>query len=293
MQSQFLLPKSCSTFTRSILLGMLFTLWTFTFSTAQSAPQQQLDWNTETVVKGIVWKSLHTDRLFSSWQNINVLEIDNKLHPVSIAYSDELLYPTSHFGQNSAAIAAVNGGFFDMRDGGSVTIMKVNGTVVTENNTTKNPEVMRSSLILNQAGQLRIEPFRPLKEVTGNSAYHTVFVTGPILVQNSQKISLTPERKFNTYRHPRTCACTTADDKLLLITVDGRRPEAAEGMTLTELANFSLLLGCVDTINLDGGGSTTMWIAGKPQNGVVNMPSDNGVFDQKGERSVANVLLVY
>ena len=40
----------------------------------------------------------------------------------------------------------------------------------------------------------------------------------------------------------------------------------------------------MDAINLDGGGSTTMWIKGK---GVINFPSD-----ASGERPVSNVLLI-
>lgn len=259
---------------------------------SQKPKHKLLEWKSEKITKGLIWKSIHTDQLFSSWQNINVLEIDNNRHPLSIAYSEDKLYPTSYFAKNTAAIAAVNGGFFDMREGGSVAIMKVNGMNVTLKNTTKNPEVMRASMVLDQQGQLRIEAFRPLKEVAGNPAYHTVFVTGPIIVMNGKKQSLDPKRKFNTYRHPRTCACITTDQKLLLITVDGRR-EIAAGLSLNELADLSLLLGCRDTINLDGGGSTTMWIAGQPHNGIVNMPSDNGKFDHYGERSVANVLLVY
>ena len=43
-------------------------------------------------------------------------------------------------------------------------------------------------------------------------------------------------------------------------------------------------LGCVDAINLDGGGSTTLWLKGK---GIVNFPSD-----ETGERPVANVFLI-
>lgn len=275
------------------LLGLFFLGILYpALVTAQAPILKSLDWKTEKITKGLTWKRVHTDQLFQSWQNINILEIDNNQHPLSIAYSEDSLYPTSYFAKNSIAIAAINGGFFDMREGGSVTIMKVNGMTVTPGNTTKNPEVMRASLVLDQQGQLRIEPFRPLKEVAANPAYHTVFVTGPILVRNDKKISLDSKRKFNTYRHPRTCACITNDQKLLLITIDGRR-EIAAGLSLSELADLSLLLGCRDTINLDGGGSTTMWIAGKPHNGIVNMPSDNGKFDHAGERSVANVLLVY
>jgi exopolysaccharide biosynthesis protein len=53
-----------------------------------------------------------------------------------------------------------------------------------------------------------------------------------------------------------------------------------------------ILLHCRDAVNLDGGGSTTMWINGKPFSGVVNMPCDNKTFDHSGERSVSDILII-
>jgi len=58
------------------------------------------------------------------------------------------------------------------------------------------------------------------------------------------------------------------------------------------LAEFLLLLRCKNATNLDGGGSTTMWIKGKPFNGVVNMPSDNRKFDHEVERAVSDILII-
>lgn len=60
-------------------------------------------------------------------------------------------------------------------------------------------------------------------------------------------------------------------------------------MTIDELALLMKDLNCVNALNLDGGGSTTMWIKGK---GVVNHPSDNGKFDHEGARAVANAIIV-
>ena len=55
-------------------------------------------------------------------------------------------------------------------------------------------------------------------------------------------------------------------------------------MSLIEAQKFLLTIGCIDAINLDGGGSTTMWVQDK---GVVNSPSDIS-----GERRVSNALLI-
>jgi hypothetical protein len=61
-----------------------------------------------------------------------------------------------------------------------------------------------------------------------------------------------------TQINPRTAAGITADNKLLLMTVDGRQPGFSEGVTLVELASLLSSYGAVNAINLDGGGSTTL-----------------------------------
>lgn len=84
-------------------------------------------------------------------------------------------------------------------------------------------------------------------------------------------------------RNPRTGVGITADGRLLLITVDGRRRGHSVGMTLSEFAREFERLGATWALNLDGGGSSTMVVRGK----VVNRPSDKG-----GERFVSSAILV-
>jgi exopolysaccharide biosynthesis protein len=100
-----------------------------------------------------------------------------------------------------------------------------------------------------------------------------------------------PGTSLVTNTHPRSAVGVRGCHKVIFISVDGRDREAA-GMTLYELAELMRLLKCSDAVNLDGGGSTTMWIDGKPFNGVVNMPSDNRKWDHEGERAVANIMIV-
>lgn len=84
-------------------------------------------------------------------------------------------------------------------------------------------------------------------------------------------------------RHPRTVVGVTSDRKVLLVTVDGRQTGFSAGMTLPELTALMTRLGATEALNLDGGGSTTMVIAGR----YVNRPSD-----ATGERPVSNALAV-
>ena len=63
----------------------------------------------------------------------------------------------------------------------------------------------------------------------------------------------------------------TKDNHLIMLTADGRE-ETSVGLTLIELANLMKDFGCVDAMNLDGGGSTVMYVDGK----VVNKPAVQG-----------------
>ncbi|NLC57220.1 MAG: phosphodiester glycosidase family protein [Armatimonadetes bacterium] len=100
---------------------------------------------------------------------------------------------------------------------------------------------------------------------------------GPILVHEGKAGEWAPPQP----RHPRT-AIGWNDRHLMLVVVDGRRRGFSEGMTFPELAALMQRLGCTEAINLDGGGSSTLWLGGK----VVNLPSDGR------ERAIANGLVV-
>jgi hypothetical protein len=88
---------------------------------------------------------------------------------------------------------------------------------------------------------------------------------------------------FAEGRHPRTMIGTAQDGTIWLAVVDGRQPQLSVGMTLVELRDLAHRLGLVNALNLDGGGSTTMWVQGQ----VVNSPSDAA-----GPRKVSDALIV-
>ena len=89
---------------------------------------------------------------------------------------------------------------------------------------------------------------------------------------------------FPETRHPRTMIGTAKDGAIWLIAVDGRQPQLSIGMTFAELQRLARRLDLVNALNLDGGGSTTMWVQGS----VLNSPSDAA-----GVRKVSDALLVY
>lgn len=96
---------------------------------------------------------------------------------------------------------------------------------------------------------------------------------GPYLVKHSQVFVDMTEQKLGAIggRNPRTAVGYTEDDNLIIVTVDGRESSSV-GMTLFELANFMKSIGCSNAMNLDGGGSTVLYVNGR----VVNHPQVQG-----------------
>ncbi|MFQ3587057.1 MAG: phosphodiester glycosidase family protein [Fimbriimonadaceae bacterium] len=116
------------------------------------------------------------------------------------------------------------------------------------------------------------------------SVFRNAVAGGPSLVSNGQVAvdSQGFNDAFIRNRHPRTAIGRTAAGDIWLVAIDGRQPMSI-GATLEETAWVMRRLGCVDAINLDGGGSTALNLFGL----TLNRPSDGR------EREVANGVLLF
>jgi len=229
---------------------------------------------------------IHTDSIYDSKQRMTILQLYKATHAgyeVDLAYSDSALIRTSDFARNNLAVAAINGSFFDMKNGGSVTYLESDGKMI-DSTRSKNKLTINGAIVIGLNDSIHIEPSR------GDHFYETslkeedVIVSGPLLIYHGVPENL-PDVPFVVLRHPRTCLCETRET-LLFATIDGRREEA-QGMSLFELQKFLISLGCIHAINLDGGGSTTMWGLMNGNGQILNQPSD-----PSGERPVANALVI-
>ncbi len=200
-----------------------------------------------------------------------------------------------------------------LTDNNGLEIVVRNGVVVEINDGKGNSRIPQNGFVISASGKMReqILPFvkigRKIKLNTGtrfevkegfpNSESNrttTAFSTAeditngvPQLIKNG-KIEITWEQEktsktFVETHHPRTAVAKLKDGKFLMITVDGRSEESG-GISLPDLAAFLLELGATDAMNLDGGGSTTMFLDGK----ILNKPSD-----KEGERAVSDAILVF
>lgn len=111
---------------------------------------------------------------------------------------------------------------------------------------------------------------------------------GPVLLQNGEvNVTNNEELKFAGKaiddKHPRTAMGYTRDHKLIVMVIEGRHPGVAEGATLTQEALLLKEIGCVEALNLDGGGSSCMLVNGKPT---------IQVSDKEGQRPVPAVFLI-
>ena len=95
---------------------------------------------------------------------------------------------------------------------------------------------------------------------------------GPALVSNGQiRVSTNEEVFFGSAipnTHPRTAAGIRGDGTLLLVVVDGRQP-VSRGVDLDQLAALMVDLGAEEALNLDGGGSSSLFVNGV----LLNRPS--------------------
>lgn len=106
---------------------------------------------------------------------------------------------------------------------------------------------------------------------------------GPYLVKNGNVYIDSQEEKFGPIRgiNPRTAVGYTKDNRLIMLTIDGRTSKSV-GVSLYTLAKIMKDLGCYNAMNFDGGSSTQMVV----NNRIVNYPTT------KGGHPVSNGLII-
>lgn len=214
-----------------------------------------------------------------TWQ-IHALEIRLDQPGVrlrSTATTERRRTPAS-FAALVGAQLAVNADFFSYTDYSTSGLAAGNGTAWSGTADTN----ASSSFAF---GTNRYELAAKSSVVTFNSSWMQGVVSGkPDLLRNGAVTTTQHTGSLCTVRHPRTALGMSQDNKTLyLVVVDGRSTLSV-GMTCGELATLMQGLGAYNAANLDGGGSSSMYVAGQ---GTVNRPSDGT------PRVVANHLAVF
>jgi hypothetical protein len=147
-------------------------------------------------------------------------------------------------------------------------------------------ELNHTGYVKDHAAALGItQGFHGANRTTEIPAGTRALVSGfPELVVEGKTATAFPDRGDCADRNPRTAMGLSEDrSKFFLVTVDGRTTSSV-GMTCAELAVLMHSLGAYTAFNLDGGGSTQMYVKGR---GTINQPSDDS------PRSVANMWGVF
>lgn len=247
-------------------------------------------WQVVDVAPGIVWKQKVYANYAGGRQTINTVDVDLN-HPDVVVrpHGGSGCIRPSRVGPAEGAVVAINGGFFDTGPGTCppLDLIKIDGELVSMNRLTG---AAQRSVGVDETGAPLIAWVDANRDwpaaYSAIGSYPSLVTDGAILIEPDKNTD------FFDGRHPRTALALTSDDHLLLVTVDGRGPNGV-GMTLAQLAQHLLNLGAVHGVNLDGGGSTAMWVAGQSLNGVVNYPSDGDGITHTGERGVSDLLLIF
>ena len=240
----------------------------------------------EKIREGIVWTSTTTTWLGEP-RSLNVLSIKpSETNKIGI-HCQSPGTSTSRQATAMGAVAAINAAYYGgtAHDG----FIRVDGVVKVAGG--------RSCEAFFADGAFVIDDNVPaIHSVNGNAGAEALpsenlVGSGPLLMLNGTVLNVDNTSDHNTISHPRTAIGVTRDGRVLFATVDGRFPGLAVGMPSVLLARYMKLLGAYSALNLDGGGSTTMWIKGK---GVVNHTSLGGTssWDSPKERSVGSIIYV-
>ena len=186
------------------------------------------------------------------------------------------------------AFAGINGSFFNMSELTAVTLVKDDGFIVGRN-VSIDPTRANGAVVLNPESV----DFAACDTTDTFDLDWEVMTSGPMLFDGEQTFTYGEERddyaSFFGKRHPRSLMGKDADGGVWMVVVDGRFPGEAEGMSIDELTELARSLGLTEALNLDGGGSSTLWALPA---GVLNHPGDNRRFDHVGQRIVPNAIVV-
>lgn len=246
---------------------------------------------------GMVLKQKHFDRkdCLGSNQFVAFIEIPAN-SPRRLAFCcEEQRTQTSVQARRHNAFAAINGSFFDMQMHNPICYLRIDGEELGINTPQPSDSIHRKYY---QYGTLLLDKGRPVFVVPDsarlaerNLQATDVMTAGPMLVRDGSLVPMRTDKTFVTNRHNRTAVGLRADGTILLVVVDGRTRQS-EGLSLLDFSRLLRYLGCRQALNLDGGGSTTMYVRGYKNGGLVNHPSDNGRYDSDGERTVSNCIIV-
>jgi hypothetical protein len=277
-------------------------------------PKPGNGWTVDTVAEGVTYYTFSgMDEISGAAQQVFVIDLDlnNPRYAFRFAYSEKQV-PTSDVFLRNHAVAAMNAAYEP-----SSVVIKVNGdfySVMPYNTVFEEPVPnwkSEAAVYTDGFRDVKISFDGKGKSIEEQRAFYSsctglnILSSAPMLIDDYDPVgerfvdpSLTMEdiqqlnyedpSRHQGVRHPRSAVAKTADNHLILFTVDGRRAGIGEGMSARELTLFlQKWFNPQYALNMDGGGSSTLCVQGEgdPTTHVVNYPCDNSQYDHAGERA--------
>ena len=251
--------------------------------------------------KGATGYTVVREQIFDSNQTISVLCYSPKRFKTMIVQPEKLTR-LSATAKSVDGDFGVNAGYWDVRINKPSTFLKLNGEHIAVTADYEKERV--DGLVCVGKKKIVLDHCKAGEEAKYDKKYKNILASGPVLIDEGVCVDHDaytngmvdnaggkPVGAFYTYtqRHPRTAIGTDERGNVYLVVVDGRSKGNAEGVTISELTKLCAWLGMRDAINLDGGGSSSMWTA---EEGTVSYPCRNKKFDHAGERRVSSCVVV-
>ena len=214
-------------------------------------------------------------------QAVHIVTINPEIYAVDIVKANNGAIgreTVASIAKRSQADIAINGGFFEIsacKDG------MPSGTLIIHGRQYALKNRLQSLLIIDK-GNVSIVSANPSRRIKNDIS----IVSGiPILISN-KKIPIKIFKKnsdFYTQPHARTALGVKPDGKIVIVIAEHKYlkylkyliaiiskemqsfvlQDNAQGLTILELAKLMQALGCKNAINLDGGGSSALWMNNK------------------------------
>ena len=257
---------------------------------ADSTAFVNADWNWKDLGKGAQAGTAKI-RMFGGNQTVSIVRYPARNFRTGIAESaGSMCTTTDSLAAREHALAAINGSYFNVETLQPITFLSIRHHEICR---TAKSEFFRTNAIValkgNRGRRMDIMLCDTSRYDYYTKHYSYVLASGPLLLSDGNVKEFASEKKFSNARHPRTVIGKDSRGNYYFIAIDGRSKGNADGATLTEAALIARWAGTDNAMNLDGGGSTTIWTA---ESGVLNHPTDNHKFDHAGTRRVPNIVIV-
>ncbi|RSJ89574.1 phosphodiester glycosidase family protein [Streptococcus cristatus] len=195
-------------------------------------------------------------------------------------YGTNVTAKTSETAANNNAILAVNGDYYGANTTGYVIR---NGVVYRD---TVREDSSNGDLAIYKDGSFKIIYENEISaDQLVKDGVVNLLAFGPALVENGEIVVNTKSEVGQSMAsNPRTAIGIIDENHYIIIVSDGRTSES-QGLSLYEMAEVMKSYGVKTAYNLDGGGSSTMYLNGQ----VINKPTTNGNIS---ERAVSDIVYI-